>query len=142
MSNKDNPKLGRAFQEEVLAWFNKNREPDFIIEKAIYIGFPAHSHRFDIGNKTGSIVVECKNYSWTETGNVPSAKIRGLNEAVFYFSFLPTETEKILVMTKATHSSKSETLAEYYVRTNGHLLGDVKVYEYNAAADEMRPIKL
>ena len=53
----------------------------------------------------------------------------GLDEAVFYFSFLPVETKKILCMKKATFKGKTETLAEYYVRVHGHLLGDVFVYE-------------
>lgn len=53
----------------------------------------------------------------------------GLDEAVFYFGFLPQETKKILCMKKATYRGKAETLAEYYVRVHGHLLGDVFVYE-------------
>ena len=32
-------------------------------------------------------------------------------------------------MKKATYRGKAETLAEYYVRVHGHLLGDVFVYE-------------
>ena len=53
----------------------------------------------------------------------------GLDEAVFYFSFLPVGTKKILCMKRATFRGKAETLAEYYVRVHGHLLGDVIVYE-------------
>ena len=53
----------------------------------------------------------------------------GLDEAVFYFSFLPAGTKKILCMKRATFRGKAETLAEYYARVHGHLLGDVFVYE-------------
>ena len=53
----------------------------------------------------------------------------GLDEAVFYFGFLPSQTTKILCMKKATYPRKTETLAEYYVRVHGHLLRDVFVYE-------------
>ena len=77
---------------------------------------------------------------WTDAGNIPSAKLKGLNEAVFYISFLPAETEKLLVMAYATHPKRSETLAEYYYRTNCHLLGDVKVVEFNVATNTMRII--
>ena len=56
------------------------------------------------------------------------------NEAVFYLSFLPKETDKSIVMLKATHPRRSETLAEYYFRTNRHLLGNVKVCEFDPAA--------
>ena len=44
-------------------------------------------------------------------------------------------------MAYATHPKRKETLAEYYIRTNGHLLGDVKVYEYDSETKEMRMIK-
>ena len=53
----------------------------------------------------------------------------GLDEAAFYFGFLPAETKKILCMKKAVYHGKAETLAEYYVRVHGHLLGDIYVYE-------------
>jgi hypothetical protein len=98
-------------------------------EVAIPIGRPQKEHKFDLANSDRSIVAECKCYTWTDSGNVPSAKLMGLDEAVFYFSFLPAGTQKILCMQKAVFRGKSETLAEYYVRVHGHLLGDVSVYE-------------
>jgi len=64
----------------------------------------------------------------------------GLDEAVFYFGFLPPETKKILCMKKSLYSGKAETLAEYYVRVHGHLLGDVFVYEI-ANDGEIREIR-
>ena len=53
----------------------------------------------------------------------------GLDEAVFYFGFLPSGTKKLLCMKKAVFRDKQETLAEYYVRAHGHLLEDVSVIE-------------
>ena len=85
----------------------------------------------DIVNLEKRIVIECKCYTWTETGNVPSAKMGFANEAAFYLSFLPKETDKSIVMLKATHPKRSETLAEYYFRTNRHLLGSIKVCEFD-----------
>ena len=140
-SNHDNPKIGRTFQEEVQKWFLKNRNEKFVLEYPIHIGKPSHPHNFDVANESGTTIVECKCYAWTDSGNVPSAKLRGLNEAIFYFSFLPRETEKILVMSRAVHPKRSETLAEYYLRTNGHLLSDVKIWELNLDTNEMRMIK-
>ena len=69
----------------------------------------------------------------TETGNVPSAKIRTMNEAVFFLSFLPDTMEKIIVMAKATHPKRKETLAEYYHRSYGHLLGATRMMEYDVS---------
>jgi len=98
-------------------------------EAAIPIGRPPKDHKFDLANTDRSIVAECKCYTWTDSGNVPSAKLMGLDEAVFYFGFLPAETQKILCMKKSVYRGKAETLAEYYVRVRGHLLGDISVFE-------------
>ena len=128
-SNSENPHVGRQFQESVKLILEKKFCTSFEPEAVVAIGKPAKNHKFDLANDDRSIVAECKCYTWTDSGNVPSAKLMGLDEAVFYFSFLPTETKKILCMKKATYRGKTETLAEYYVRVHGHLMGDVFVYE-------------
>jgi len=141
-SNSENPKVGKAFQDSVRQWFETNRNVALLLEHPIDIGTPSKPHKFDISDTYEKLVVECKCYTWTDSGNIPSAKLRGLNEAVFYFSFLPAQTEKILVVAHAVHPKKSETLAEYYYRTCGHLLGDVKIMEFNASTNQMRIINL
>lgn len=55
-------------------------------------------------------------------------------------SFLPYDVEKCIVMAKATHPRRNQTLAEYYYRINHHLLGNIKILEYDASANEMRVI--
>ena len=42
----------------------------------------------------------------------------------------PEDTTKVLCIKKAVHPKKQETLAEYYVRIDGHLLRDVKVLKW------------
>ena len=98
-------------------------------EVRIPIGEPKTEHAFDLSNGNKSIVIECKNYTWTKAGNVPRAKISTINEAVLYFSFLDANVRKILCLKKSVHPKRQETLAEYYVRTYGHLLRDITVYE-------------
>ena len=128
-ANSENPHVGRRFQELVQSILEKKFCTSFEQEAAVAIGKPAKDHKFDLANGDRSVVAECKCYTWTDSGNIPSAKLMGLDEAVFYFSFLPVETKKILCMKKATFKGKTESLAEYYVRAHGHLLGDVFVYE-------------
>ena len=140
-TNSENPRIGREFQEKVKEWFEINEQLRFELEHPILIGVPAKPHKFDIVDESENIVIECKAYTYTSTGNIPSAKLTTLNEAVFYFSFLPSQTQKILVMAYATHPKRKETLAEYYIRINEHLLGDVKVWEFNPDVCEMRMIK-
>ena len=140
MSNSDNTRKGADFQRQVLHWFRKNYDSDFELEKKIPIGNPAKDHKFDIVDTAGTIAIECKRYTWTETGNIPSAKMGFTNEAAFYLSFLPETYEKYIVMLKSQHPKRNESLAEYYYRMNRHLLGKIKVAEYDPEMDVLRII--
>ena len=141
MSNSDNPRNGADFQRQVLHWFRKNYGSDFELEKKIPIGNPAKDHKFDIVNTAGTIAIECKRYTWTETGNVPSAKMGFTNEAAFYLSFLPETYEKYIVMLKSLHPKRNESLAEYYYRMNKHLLGNIKIAEFDPDTNKLRVIE-
>ena len=127
--NSENSLVGRKFQEFVQAILEKEYNTYFEQEAAIPIGRPPKEHKIDLANADRSIVAECKCYMWTISGKIPSAKLTGLDEAVFYFGFLPSGTKKLLCMQKAVFRGNKETLAEYYVRTHGHLLEDVSVIE-------------
>ena len=142
-SNSENPAIGAKFQEDVAAWFKNTYKKEFILEKKIPIGYSdKKDHKFDIVSDDNTIAIECKCYSWTETGNVPSAKMGAANEAVFYLSFLPGTCEKFIVLKKdiCTKHTPAETLAEYYYRINKHLLGGTKVAEYNPETKKLRII--
>jgi hypothetical protein len=128
-SNSDNPKVGRRFQERVCALMQEHFQKEFILEKPIPIGQPPKEHRFDCVSADESIVVECKCYAWTNTGNVPSAKYMGLNQAVLYMSYLPPETKKIIAMKESVSPNKTMSLAEHYCRINGHLLKGIEIAE-------------
>ena len=137
-SNSENPGVGAAFQKKVAGWFANAYHKEFVLEKKIAIGNPEKDHKFDIVAEDNSVAVECKCYTWTVTGNIPSAKMGFANEAAFYLSFLPDTYEKFIVMLYATHEKRIETLAEYYYRMNKHLLGTTKVAEYNPDTNEFR----
>ena len=51
-------------------------------------------HRFDLATREHDIVGECKAFTWTEGGNIPSAKISTLKEAVSYLGTLPGQTRR------------------------------------------------
>ena len=144
MSNKDNPGLGATFQKQVMEWFSKNQKIAFKEEVEILIGSPLtdpsnyKNHKFDIVSDDQKIVIECKRYTWTKTLNVPSAKMGFTNEAAFYLSLLKGEHKKYIVMLKSYNPKRKETLAEYYYRTNKHLLGDIIIAEYEPDSDNMR----
>ena len=139
-SNSENPRVGKEFQLAVKRWFEESLHIEFEIERKIAIGSPPKLHSFDISDCDEKIVIECKCYTWTETGNVPSAKMGFVNEAAFYLSFLDSKVDKTIVMAKSTHPKRDETLAEYYFRTNRHLLGKIKILEYDPISNDMRLI--
>ncbi|HSC18817.1 MAG TPA: hypothetical protein VLC74_07875 [Rhizomicrobium sp.] len=87
-------------------------------------------HKFDLGSAAPPIIVECKSYTWTETLNSPSAKIRGMNEVMLLFSVSPPEFRKILFVLK--HMRKSVSLASHYISTQGHLIGPgIEIWEFD-----------
>lgn len=128
MSNS-NKKKGDGFRDLAMPFLEKELNTILKPEVEISIGDPQIEHAFDLANENKSIVIECKNYTWTKAGNVPSAKVSTINEAVLYFSFLDANVRKILCLKKSVHPKRQETLAVYYVRTYGHLLRGITVYE-------------
>lgn len=129
--NSLNPAKGKTFQLLVQQALVLYFERSFVLEIAYPIGKPAKDHQFDLASNDGEIIVETKNHTWTSGNNVPSAKMSVLNEAVFYLQHAPKNAHKLLVINMDRHSSRNETLAEYYVRTYRHLLDDVSVMEFN-----------
>lgn len=144
MSNSDNPRIGAEFQKQVLLWFQKEYGKPFVAEKKIAIGFNCDNlkdHKFDVVAEDNSIAIECKRYTWTVSGNVPSAKMGFTNEAAFYLSFLPDTYEKYIVMLYSYSVKRGETLAEYYYRMNKHLLGNIKIAEFDPDTNKLRVIE-
>ena len=143
MSNSDNPYIGAEFQTKVNDWFNKNYGATFSEEVKIPIGAIGVSkadfkdHKFDVVSEVRSFVIECKCYTWTNSGNVPSAKMGTMNEAAFYMSLLPPMYKKLIVMLESKSEKRKETLAQYYMRTYKHLLGDIVVAEFDPESERM-----
>jgi len=89
-------------------------------------------HNFDLGNEPEKVLVECKAHTWTEGGNVPSAKLTVWNEAMFFFHAAPSCYRKIFFILRDFSEKRKITLGEYYIRTNPHFIPkDVEVWEFN-----------
>jgi hypothetical protein len=106
-------------------------------EYAIPIGNPPKMHKFDLVSDDKHYIGECKNYVWTAGGNVPSAKICHINEAVFYLQHLPSDTIRFVVMRRAIDKFHLESLAEYYYRMNKHLLKGVIIIEIDETTENV-----
>ena len=138
--NRLNPAKGRLFQKQVRQALTTRYSVEFLTDHPIAIGHPAKEHRFDLVSVDSKYVAECKNHSWTETGNIPSAKMAFCNQAVLYLSHVPKNMKKLLVMRKDTHPKRSETLAQYYKRINKHLLSEVIVLEFDPDSGKLTEI--
>lgn len=99
---------------------------------------PPKNHKFDLASTDRRYVGETKNYTWTESGNMPSAKMAFVNEAVFYLSHLPADITRFVAMPRDLQPKTGEPLADYYHRTYRHLLNGVLVVEIDAADGSVR----
>ena len=125
-----NAHAGREFEEAARPFFAETGivlEPEFTAPVGRKIKKP---HKFDLGSEDPPILVECKSYTWTSSGNSPSAKVRGLNEVMLLFSLAPRRYRKILFVLK--HLRREVSLASHYVKTQGHLIGPkVEIWEFD-----------
>jgi hypothetical protein len=120
--------LARAFFEQQGISLVKN----FTVP--VGIGELKKVHRFDLGSERPPVLVECKSHTWTQGGNMPSAKMTVWNEAMYYFHVAPANYRKIMFVLK--HSRRDVSLAAYYLKTHGHLVPDaVEIWEYDTSSN-------
>ena len=134
-SNSDNPKVGKSFQCVVKETVEEHFGCPFIEEKPVLIGNPPTPHKFDVVSEDGKIIVECKCYTWTQGGNVPSAKLSTLDEAVLYMRSISFKAKKIIAIKLAYNQKGTTTLAEYFCDKKEHLLEDVEIWEVDEHGD-------
>lgn len=132
-----NTHAGRDFQDAVQLFLSR-RGLALEYEFPVAVGHAIKKlHRFDLGSVEPPVLVECKSYTWTAGGNSPSAKIRGLNEAMLLFSVAPAEYRKLLVMLR--HLRRDQSLASHWLRNHGHLVPPgVEIWELDIDTGEGR----
>jgi hypothetical protein len=138
--NRLNPGKGKWFQELAAQLLSEHFGVQFELDYPLTIGNPPKEHRFDLVSSDLRYVGECKNYAWTKAGNVPSAKMAFVNEAVLYLSFLSRDIVRFVVLRKDVHEKRNESLAEYYCRTYRHLLQGVLIIEADLSNGTLRNI--
>ena len=129
ISNAD---VGNHFETEAQKWFlseGVQLQRDYRVE----IGHDEKKERkFDLGSSNPPILVECKSHTWTAGKNIPSAKLTVWNESMYYFLLAPKGFRKVLFVLRDYSGNRRESLAEYYVRTYGHLIpNDVEILEFD-----------
>jgi len=123
-----NVEKGRRFQEHCKTLLESRFGRSLENEVRITLS-EGQSRIFDLVTTERDIVVECKAYTWTKSGNTPSAKITHLREAVVLLNSLPEPVNVYLTIKKDVHPIRKETLATYFVRLNQSLLKRTNVFE-------------
>lgn len=128
-----NAHVGNAFETVTQNYFRRQNGIELKKGYGVQIGFfTAKEHKFDLGSSCPPLLVECKSHKWTAGDLVPSAKMTVWNEAMFYFYLAPSKFKKILFVIRDRSAKRDATLAEYYVKTYGHLIPDnVEIWEYD-----------
>jgi hypothetical protein len=130
-----NAAVGREFEDAAQIFFHSE---GVVLARNfdVPVGYKLRKNkRFDLGSASPRILVECKSYTWTASGNRPSAKIRGMNEAMLLFSVAPRDYRKILFVLKHLHPHSKVSLISHYIKNNGHLIGPgVEIWEFDLGA--------
>lgn len=133
VGSKSNAQAGKDFElaaKQFLSSIGIELSSD--VKIPIGVGHKKKVHAFDLGCLNTNIIVECKSHKWTDSSNVPSAKLTVWNEAMYYFLVAPNGFRKIMFVLHDFSNKRGETLAEYYIRTYCHLIPDgVEFWEYN-----------
>lgn len=124
-----NTEKGKEFQLRARAALRDLTGLDFEMEVKLPIGKPAKLHPFDLATPDRRFVGECKAFTFTKSGNNPSAKITTLREAALYLRQLPPGSHRFIVMKRDVRPGHAESLAEQFARLNAGLLEDVVILE-------------
>jgi hypothetical protein len=129
-----NTQAGNDFETAAGTFFSR-QGISLVKNFSVPVGFgeAKKMHRFDLGSENPPVLVECKSHTWTQGGNMPSAKMTVWNEAMYYFHVAPALYRKIFFVLK--HSRREVSLASYYLKTHGHLVPDgVELWEFDLEA--------
>ena len=119
-----NTQVGIDFEELTLNYL-KQSIPDIKRPFWLPIGhIEQKEHKFDLGSAKQKVIIECKSHTWTEGGNVPSAKLTAWDQAMLYFFLAPRKYRKIFAVKKDLNAKTKESLASYYIRTHSHVIPD------------------
>jgi hypothetical protein len=131
-----NTERGRAFQLLCREALSRALGRDVDLEVPIQIG-SGKPHIFDLATKEGDVVAECKAFAFTAAGNNPSAKITTLREATVYLRSVPGEVRRVLIVKRAPHPKRGETLGQYFVRLNPNFVDRITVLEMPETGGEL-----
>ena len=138
-----NSQVGKEFEQNIQRYLWDTQGLRLTFSFKLSLGLSRKKvRRFDLGSDNPPVLVECKSFTWTGTDRSPSAKRVQFIEAMYYFHLAPTKYRKMIFMKRSFSEKRSESLASYLVRLQGHLIPkDVEVWEYNEAFGKAQQIR-
>lgn len=129
-----NTQVGNDFEAKAHVYFANTEK--LVLQKIfpLQIGVDGKTgtRRFDLGAHDPAVLVECKSHRWTESWNMPSAKVTVWNEAMCYFHLAPQHFRKVLFVLKHVNPETGKNLARYYVDNYNHLIpNSVEIIEFD-----------
>jgi hypothetical protein len=135
-NSHSNVQKGKAFQLVARNVLKQIFGCDFDMEVSLPIGLEK-CHFFDLASPDRTVIAECKAYSFTSSGNIPSAKITGLREAAMWLNTHPGPVKRVLLVQRQAHPRTNETLGHYFGRLNRHSLANIALLEISQDGDDL-----
>lgn len=118
----------QAFQTIAQKFFEEELRTKFNTE--VTLDLPSgETHRFDLVSLDSSILIECKSYTWTESGYEPAAKLNHAKTDARHL-LATNANRKILAFEDDLRPKDGKSLAELFARRNRKWLGDVEIWRY------------
>jgi len=118
----------KAFQLTAKIFFEAEFQTQFEVEVELAFS-DGRLHKCDLVSKDQDVVIECKSYTWTKTGNEPSAKLmHARNDAEGLRSL--KANRKIIVFEDDLRPRDGNSLAELFWRRNSKFISGVEVWRY------------
>lgn len=118
---------GKAFQAIAREHFQKDFAIKLVREFTVRLD-DGQTHRFDLGSEQGDILIDCKSYTFTKTGNEPAAKLNHAKTDALLLRASHAQ-RKLLVFDDDVHPKKG-SLAALFERRNRVWLADVEVWRH------------
>lgn len=134
-----NSHVVREFENKIQQYFHeKGMNLDFDISVPIGIKIKKNK-KFDLGSINLGVLIECKAHTWTKPNyNSPSAKLTTWVSEMYKFQLKPEGYKKIFVVQYDYSPKHKETLLQYFIRLNKHLIpDDVEMMEYDIGNGKM-----
>lgn len=118
---------GKKFESEAKAYFEKQLGLS-LAEREILVdaGNKSISHRVDLATEDLTVLIDCKSYTFTASGNEPSHKLEQAQRDALILALSPAK-RKILIFDDDEHPRKG-SLARLFERGNRKILGGVEVW--------------